>query len=174
MQRGWGWFTLRGRGEPGIIIVTGAGTACCPYTRYGPLSPPPVSSSSNHPPLWSHHVSGCLWCAFLTHFIHFSWAALFAAGFTALCENYCSEARSKHDGTDQLTSTLNQYLSHIVQGRERFRIIDAANLESLLLQQFLKQKVTLSSLLGTHSLRSGSAVSLLRLALCTMSCSRAS
>ena len=38
-------------------------------------------------------------------------------GFTALCENYCSEARSKHDGTDQLTSTLNQYLSHIVQGQ---------------------------------------------------------
>ena len=112
-------------------------------------------------------------------FGHFSFilvgATLFAAGFTALCENYCSEARSKHDGTDQLTSTLNQYLSHIVQGRERFiRIIDVASLESLLLQQFLKQKVTLSNLLGTQSLRSGSAVSLLLLALCNMSCSRAS
>lgn len=38
------------------------------------------------------------------------------AGFTALCENYCSEARSKSDGTDQLTTTLNHYLSQIVQG----------------------------------------------------------
>lgn len=38
------------------------------------------------------------------------------SGFTALCEKYCSNAKSKHDGTDQLTSTLNSYLSQIVQG----------------------------------------------------------
>ena len=37
-------------------------------------------------------------------------------GFTAFCESYCSDAKSKHDGADQLTSTLNQYLSQIVQG----------------------------------------------------------
>ena len=40
------------------------------------------------------------------------------AGFTVLCENYCSDAKSKHDGTDQLTTTLNHYLSQIVQGIE--------------------------------------------------------
>lgn len=38
------------------------------------------------------------------------------AGFTALCERYCSGSKSKSDGTDQLTSTLNSYLSQIVQG----------------------------------------------------------
>lgn len=41
---------------------------------------------------------------------------LFHLGFTALCEKYCSNAKSKQDGTDQLTSTLNSYLSQIVQG----------------------------------------------------------
>lgn len=40
-------------------------------------------------------------------------------GFTALCEKYCSGARSKSDGTDQLTSTLNSYLSQIVQGNSK-------------------------------------------------------
>ena len=37
-------------------------------------------------------------------------------GFTALCENYCSTSESKKKGTDQLTKTLNSYLSQIVQG----------------------------------------------------------
>lgn len=46
------------------------------------------------------------------------------AGFTALCENYCSEARSKHDGTDQLTTTLNHYLSQIVQGKSSEYVVD--------------------------------------------------
>ena len=37
-------------------------------------------------------------------------------GFTALCEQYCNNSHSKKKGTDQLTSTLNLYLSKIVQG----------------------------------------------------------
>lgn len=38
------------------------------------------------------------------------------AGFTNLCEKYTSGAKSKIDGTDMLTATLNSYLSKIVQG----------------------------------------------------------
>uniref|UniRef100_A0A1X7VFP5 Guanylate cyclase domain-containing protein n=1 Tax=Amphimedon queenslandica TaxID=400682 RepID=A0A1X7VFP5_AMPQE len=38
------------------------------------------------------------------------------SGFTALCERYCSSSDSKKKGADQLTSTLNLYLSKIVQG----------------------------------------------------------
>ena len=40
----------------------------------------------------------------------------FFPGFTALCEKYCNDGKSKQCGTDQLTTTLNTYLSQIVQG----------------------------------------------------------
>ncbi len=36
-------------------------------------------------------------------------------GFTALCEKYCSGSTTKIHGTDQLTNSLNSYLSQIVQ-----------------------------------------------------------
>ena len=36
-------------------------------------------------------------------------------GFTALCEKYTSGVKSKGDATDQLTTTLNSYLSKIVE-----------------------------------------------------------
>ena len=36
------------------------------------------------------------------------------SGFTALCEKYCNSANKKSSGTDQLTTTLNAYLSKIV------------------------------------------------------------
>ena len=36
-------------------------------------------------------------------------------GFTALSEKYCAETTSRRSGTDQLTTTLNSYLSQIVQ-----------------------------------------------------------
>ena len=42
-------------------------------------------------------------------------ANVYKLGFTALCEKYCSNAKSKSDGTDQLTTALNSYLSQIVQ-----------------------------------------------------------
>jgi adenylate cyclase 10 len=37
------------------------------------------------------------------------------SGFTALCEKYSNSSASKKKGTDQLTTTLNSYLSKIVQ-----------------------------------------------------------
>ncbi len=37
------------------------------------------------------------------------------AGYTALCEKYCRDAGTNATGTDQLTTTLNSYMSQIVQ-----------------------------------------------------------
>lgn len=40
---------------------------------------------------------------------------MLVVGFTDLCEKYASGIKSKVDATDQLTTTLNNYLSKIVQ-----------------------------------------------------------
>ena len=62
---------------------------------------------------WSKELlvfsSGCFSC-------NFCWSSFTPAGFTALCEKYCNSADKKSSGTDQLTTTLNSYLSKIVEG----------------------------------------------------------
>ena len=59
-------------------------------------------------------VCVCVACEQMTqyynHVIYFHYV-----GFTALTEKFCNDNSNRKKGTDQLTSTLNNYLSCIVQ-----------------------------------------------------------